>query len=97
MASGRHAFLLHQIEHDSRVETAAAPAHDQSIERRESHRRGDALALLHGAHAGAATEVTTRPSAPVEPTISGSSSDADRGQPACFFYELLVVMALHHP
>ena len=54
---GRHFLLFHQIEHDAGVEAATAPAHDQPVKGGESHRGRDALALLHGAHAGAAAEM----------------------------------------
>ena len=55
--SGRHTFLLYQVENDARIEFAAAAAHRQTIECGEAHGRRHALAPMHRAYACAAAEV----------------------------------------
>ena len=53
----RHALLLYEIEDDARIEVAASAAHRKAVERGEAHGRCHALAPMHRAHAGPATEM----------------------------------------
>ena len=52
-----HPVLLDQVENDAGVEVAAAATNRKTIECRKAHGRCHALALIHRAHAGAATEM----------------------------------------
>src|SRR6266704_1728018 len=52
-----HPALLDQVENDARVQVAATAAHRKAIECGKPHGRCHALALIHRAHAGAATEM----------------------------------------
>ena len=55
--AGVHVQLVHQVEHDARIEVAAARAHRQSVGGGEAHRARDAATARHRAHAGAVAEV----------------------------------------
>src|SRR3974390_1817712 len=70
-----HAFLLHEIEYDSRIEIAAALAHGEAIECGKAHGGRDAFSFKHGAHAGPVAEMGDH-----NPSIRGSD---DIRQDAC--------------
>ena len=58
-AAGRgvHAVPIDQVEQHAGVDRAAAGAHHEPVQGREAHRRGDAPAVAHRAHAGAVAQV----------------------------------------
>jgi hypothetical protein len=49
--------MLQKVEDDARVERAGASPHRQAVDRGETHRGGDALSPINGAHAGAVAEM----------------------------------------
>lgn len=53
----RHVELCGEKVVDGRVDVSAARAHDESLERRESHGGVDALSVADGGHAGSVAEV----------------------------------------
>ena len=55
---GPELVLLHQVNHDRRVETAGAAGHDQAVGRRHAHRGVDRTAVIDGADRGAEAKVT---------------------------------------
>ena len=54
---GVQAFLPQQVHEDARVNTAAAGAHHQALQRREAHRGIDAEAMAYRRHRGAVAQV----------------------------------------
>ena len=49
--------FVHQIQDHTRIQTAAACAHRQSVHGGEGHRAGDASASVNSTHAGAVAQV----------------------------------------
>src|SRR5215469_11554060 len=47
----------HEVQQDSRIEGSATRSHGQAIDRRETHRRSDTLAVTEGTHTGAIAKV----------------------------------------
>jgi hypothetical protein len=52
-----HIPLIQEVQQNTRIDGPAAPTHHQAIKRGKAHAGGDALAPLHGAHAGAIAEM----------------------------------------
>src|SRR5262245_28620475 len=53
-----HPLLAHEIKHNSRIELARPRPHRQAVKRRKAQRALHALASRHGAHGGAAAEMS---------------------------------------
>jgi hypothetical protein len=52
-----HAALAEQIEYHAGIDGSGPCSHRQSVHRREAHRRRDTLAVSHGTHAAAVSQV----------------------------------------
>ena len=56
-------MAVHQVQDHTRIERPTTRAHGQALHAAESHRRGDAVPVFHGAHAGPVAQVCNdRPS-----------------------------------
>ena len=77
------------MQHDAWVQAAAAAAHHQAVQRRESHGRGDAFALPQGAHARPVAQVRHHHTA-----IGGSAQVRRQGAGDVFIRQAMKAVAL---